>query len=187
MRSKMFTLAGAAALALGACTVQEDKDKAAGPEVAESGGVTREAMKSEEPEGPPVTPMPAATVIQSQPGPDGSQVDLLSVKVTGDILTVTLRCSSQEKHNRESLRVNQISVIDDATSQRIGVLKDNEGGAMVSNLSRSSNSDYDTMGVDCTSKPGVMWAKFAAPPATSKTVSINFPNIAPFDGIAVQR
>ena len=123
MQSKMFTLAGVAALALGACTVQEDKDKAAGPEVAESGGVTREAMKSEEPEGPPVTPMPAATVIQSQPGPDGSQVDLLSVKVTGDILTVTLRCSSQEKHNRESLRVAQISVIDDATSQRIGVTK----------------------------------------------------------------
>ncbi len=30
MQSKMFTLAGAAALALGACTVQEDKDKAAG-------------------------------------------------------------------------------------------------------------------------------------------------------------
>ena len=76
MQSKMFTLAGVAALALGACTVQEDKDKTAGQEVAESGGVTREAMKSEEPEGPPVTPMPAATVIQSQPGPDGSQVDL---------------------------------------------------------------------------------------------------------------
>lgn len=186
MRSKIFTLAGAAALALGACTVKDDKrdDK---DKVGDPAGVTREAVKTGEPEGPPVTPMPAATVIQSQPGPDGSQVDLLSVKVTGDILTVTLRCSSAEKHNRESLRVNQISVIDDTTSQRIGVLRDNEGGAMVSNLSRSSHSDYDTMGVDCTSKPGVMWAKFAAPPATSKTVSINFPNIAPFDGIAVQR
>ena len=191
MRSKIFTLAGAAALALGACTVKgdkgDDRDRAGDPAAAEAGSVTREAVKPEEPEGPPVTPMPAATVIQSQPGPDGSQVDLLSVKVTGDILTVTLRCSSAEKHNRESLRVNQISVIDDATSQRIGVLRDNEGGAMVSNLSRSSHSDYDTMAVDCTSKPGVMWAKFAAPPETSKTVSINFPNIAPFDGIAVQR
>ena len=185
MQSKMFTLAGAAALALAACTAKEKptQDDTAG---AATGGVMRDEAKAE-PETSPVTPMPAATVIQSQPGPDGSQVDLLSVKVTGDILTVTLRCSSPERYNRESIRVAQVSVIDDATSQRIGVLKDNEGGAMVSNLNRSSNSDYDTMGVDCTSKPGVMWAKFAAPPATSKTVSINFPNIAPFDGIAVQR
>src|SRR3546814_14037662 len=82
--------------------------------------------------------MPAATVIQSQPGPDGSQVDLLSVKVTGDILTVAMRCSSPERYNRESIRVAQVSVIDDATSQRIGVLKENEGNAMVSNHVRSS-------------------------------------------------
>lgn len=187
MQLKIFALTGAAALALGACTVKDDKDKAGDPAATESAGVTREEMKAEEPEGPPVTPMAAATVIQSQPGPEGSQVDLLSVKVTGDILTVTLRCSSQEKYNRKSLRVAQVSVIDDATSQRIGVLKDNEGNAMVSNLSRSGNSDNDNMGVDCTSKPGVMWAKFPAPPATSKTVSISFPDIAPFDGITVQR
>src|SRR3546814_3315057 len=92
--------------------------------------------------------MPAATVIQSQPGPDGSQVDLLSVKVTGDILTVAMRCSSPERYNRESIRVAQVSVIDDATSQRIGVLKDNEGNAMVSNLVRSSSPENDKMMVD---------------------------------------
>src|SRR3546814_4391353 len=118
---------------------------------------------------------------------DGSQVDLLSVKVTGDILTVAMRCSSPERYNRESIRVAQVSVIDDATSQRIGVLKDNEGNAMVSNLVRSSSPETDNMMVDCTSKPGVMWAKFPAPPATSATVSINLPGVAPFDGIPVQR
>ncbi len=78
-------------------------------------------------------------------------------------------------------------MIDDATSQRIGVLKDNEGNAMVSNLNRSSSPENDNMMVDCTSKPGVMWAKFSAPPATSPTVSISLPGVAPFDGIPVQR
>ena len=185
MQLKMFTLAGAAALALAACTARE-KPTQDGTADTPAGGVTRQEAKAE-PDTPPVTPMPAATVIQSQPGPDGSQVDLLSVKVTGDILTVAMRCSSPERYNRESIRVAQISVIDDATSQRIGVLKDNEGNAMVSNLVRSSSPDNDNMMVDCTSKPGVMWAKFPAPPATSTTVSINLPGVAPFDGIPVQR
>ena len=185
MQLKIFTLAGAAALALTACTTKE-KPTQDGTADAPAGGVTREEAKVE-PETSPVTPMPAATVIQSQPGPDGSQVDLLSVKVTGDILTVTLRCSSPERYNRESIRVAQVSVIDDATSQRIGVLKDNEGNAMVSNLNRSSSPENDNMMVDCTSKPGVMWAKFSAPPATSPTVSISLPGVAPFDGIPVQR
>ncbi|WP_447952662.1 hypothetical protein [Sphingopyxis chilensis] len=185
MQLKIFTLAGAAVLALAACTAKEKptQDDTAG---AATGGVMRDEAKAE-PETSPVTPMPAATVIQSQPGPDGSQVDLLSVKVTGDILTVTLRCSSPERYNRESIRVAQVSVIDDATSQRIGVLKDNEGNAMVSNLNRSSSPENDNMMVDCTSKPGVMWAKFSAPPATSPTVSISLPGVAPFDGIPVQR
>ena len=185
MRLKIFTLTGAAALALAACTTKEEPTQD-GTASAPVGGVVREEAKAEA-ETPPVTPMPAATVIQSQPGPDGSQVDLLSVKVTGDILTVTLRCSSPERYNRETIRVAQVSVIDDATSQRIGVLKDNEGNALVSNLSRSGSPDNDNMMVDCTAKPGVMWAKFPAPPATSPTVSINLPGVAPFDGIAVQR
>src|SRR3546814_8081159 len=77
MQLKIFTLAGAAALALAACTAKEKptQDDTAG--AATTGGVTREEAKVE-PDAPPVTPMPAATVIQSQPGPDGSQVDLLS-------------------------------------------------------------------------------------------------------------
>src|SRR3546814_10445971 len=73
-----------------------------------------------------------------------------------------MRCSSPERYNRESIRVAQVSVIDDATSQRIGVLKDNEGNAMVSNLVRGSSPETDNMMVDCNSKPGVMWAKFPA-------------------------
>ncbi|WP_315760917.1 hypothetical protein [Sphingomonas sp. Y38-1Y] len=145
---------------------------------AASGGVTRDVAA---PEQPVVTPMAAATVIQSQPGPDGSQVDLLKVAVTGDILTVTLRCASSERINTESFRVSDISVIDDATSQRISILKDNEGKWMASKVSG------DFMTADCTAKPGIIWAKFPAPPATSQTVSINLPEVAPFDGVPVTR
>ena len=128
---------------------------------------------------PAVTPMAAPTVIQSQPGPEGSQLDLIKVAVTGDILTVTLRCSSTEKFNSQAFPLKDISVIDDATSQRIAVLKDNAGDWLASNLAGNA------IMADCGAKPGIIWAKFAAPSADAKTVSINLPKVAPFDGVPV--
>ncbi|MBB4857641.1 PBP1b-binding outer membrane lipoprotein LpoB [Novosphingobium chloroacetimidivorans] len=174
-------LAGFASLVLAGCN--SNPQPAPGSDTAENApaaGVTRQTPAPEAAE-PPVTPMPAQTAIQSQPGPDGSQVDLMKVAVTGDILTVTMRCSSSEKINSESFRASNISVIDDATSQRIGILKDNEGNWLASNIAG------DSIMASCEIKPGVIWAKFAAPSAEAKTVSINFPGVAPFDGIPVTR
>jgi hypothetical protein len=141
-------------------------------------GVTREEVPPPEPAAAPMAPQ---TVIQSQPGPDGSQLDLVKVAVTGDILTVTLRCSSDQRINTESFKLDDIGVVDDATAQRIGVLKDNNGNWLASNPSGNS------IQVGCEAKPGVLWAKFPAPPATSKTVSITLPEVAPFDGVPVTR
>jgi hypothetical protein len=128
---------------------------------------------------PAVTPMASQAAIQSQPGSDGTQVDLIKVAVTGDILTVTMRCSSDKKFNTRSFSLKDVSVIDDATSQRIAVLKDNQGNWLASKVSG------DTMFGDCTIQPGILWAKFAAPSAGAKTVSINLPEVAPFDGVPV--
>lgn len=173
-----------ALMMLAACNAPEGTEtNAAAPEAAatqsaEAGGVTREVA---EPEAPAFTPMAAATPIQTQPGPDGSQLDLLTVKVTGDILTVSLRCSSADTVNTESFDLDDVSVIDDATAQRIAVLKDNDGKWLASAVSGDNSM------VSCEQKPGVFWAKFPAPPATSKTVSINLPGTAPFDGVPVTR
>lgn len=146
---------------------------AAAPEA--TGGVTRQEVADEN-----AAPAPLQA-IQTQPGPGGSQVDLVKVAVTGDIMTVTFRCSSDEKYNTKGFRVSEISVIDDATAQRISVLKDNAGNWMTSN----SRGDYVNVG--CEIKPGVLWAKFPAPPATSKTVSITLPEAGAFDGVPVTR
>jgi hypothetical protein len=146
--------------------------------VAPTGSVVRETPAAPD-TGPAVAPMATPTVIQSQPGPDGSQVDLLKVAVTGDILTVTLRCSSEKKFNTRAFSLKDVSVIDDATAQRIAVLKDNQGNWLASKVSG------DTMFGDCAVQPGILWAKFAAPSAGTKTVSVNLPEVAPFDGVAV--
>lgn len=164
---------------LAACEVRDRSEaQNATATTAAVPGVTREEVAPPE---VPVTPMPAQAAIQSQPGPDGSQVDLLKVAVTGDILTITMRCSSDQRINTESFKVDDISVIDDATSQRIGVLKDNQGNWLASNVSGSG------IMAGCETKPGILWAKFPAPPASSRTVSINLPEVAPFDGVPVTR
>ena len=176
------TLAAVAALPVAACSAPDDNpaNQTAASETATTAtaGVARETVERAE---PPVTPMAPAVAIQSQPGPDGSQVDLIKLAVTGDILTATFRCSSQEKYNTESFRLEGISIIDDATSQRISVLKDNASNWLASSVSGNS------ILADCEVKPGIFWAKFPAPPATSKTVSVNLPDTAPFDGVPVAR
>lgn len=172
-----------AALPLAACSKEESKTETA--TTTTTGGVVR----TETPAAPeaPVARMPEQAVIQSQPGPDGSQVDLIKVAVTGDILTVTMRCSSERSYNTESFKISNISVVEDATAQRLSVLRDNAGAAMVSNYVRGAGPEHDSMQGDCGSRPGVIWAKFPAPAASSPTVSINFPGVAPFDGIPVAR
>lgn len=179
--SRSFTaLTVIAALPLAGCKVSEDDpaNQTAATETPATSGVARETLEREE---APVTPIAPAVAIQSQPGPDGSQVDLIKLAVTGDILTATFRCSSQDKINTEAFRVEGISIIDDATSQRISVLKDNAGDWLASSVNGNS------IMADCEVKPGIFWAKFPAPPATSKTVSVNLPDTAPFDGIPVTR
>ena len=178
--SRIALAAIAAALPLAACEVR-DETKTETATADPAPGVTREAVQPPAEE-PPVTPATYA-VIQSQPGPEGAQVDLLKAAVTGDILTVTMRCSSPDTVNSEMFRVADVSVIDDATAQRIGVLKDNAGKPLVS----EPTTDGTFINADCEKKPGVIWAKFPAPPPTSKTVSINFPGVAPFDGVTVAR
>ncbi|WP_447762216.1 hypothetical protein [Sphingopyxis panaciterrae] len=173
-------LAGLAVATFGLAACQQDAappaDQAAAPETAAPGtsgnGVVRDEIVPEAP--------PAPTAIQTQPGSDGTQFALLKAAVTGDILTVTVNCTS-EKNKWAYMNFDEISVIDDTTSQRIGVLKDNAGAWMGSPL-----SGKDRIGLNC-SPNGVIWVKFPAPPATSPTVSINLPGVAPFDGVTVAR
>lgn len=175
-----FTLAIVGAAAVAACSAPRDESQASTEpaSTAPAGGVTREEVAAPTPSPTPL----AAAVIQSQPGPKGNTVALNRVAVTGDILTVALTYSgSGECCVRAD--VDDVSVIDDATSQRISVLKDNTGKYMAAPL----NSNGDQIYLNYSRSPSQVWFKFPAPPATSKTVSIAIPNVAPFDAVPVTR
>lgn len=125
-------------------------------------------------------------VIASQPGSNGSQWDLTKVAVTGSILSVqfNVRAGDENLWN-PSFPLSDISVVDDATAQRYSPLQDSSGKPMAAPLN-SVNDKKLKLDIKKNSN-GVIWVKFPAPPATSQTVSINVPEVAPFDGVAIQR
>lgn len=168
---------------LAACKAREPAQAAdpAATTAAGNGAVVRERID------PAPTPTPAPvqqTVIQTQPGPNGTQVALNKLTVTGDILTAQLTYTGGDKAAWQTPSLDQISIVDDASAQKIGVLKDGEGQYMASPI----NGGVKTMlGFHTGEGAQIVWLKFPAPPATSKTVSLNIPDVVPFDGMPVTR
>jgi hypothetical protein len=143
------------------------------------GTVTREEVK---PEAPPPAPI-TQPVIQTQPGPHGSTVTLNKATVTGDVLTIQLTYGPVQGFHSQYLKLDEVSLVDDATAQRISVLKDNADNWLAAPLASGGKALNVVLG----DTPAIVWFKFPAPPATSKTVSLNLPEAAPFDGIPVTR
>lgn len=168
-----------ALVALTACQKPDAAQPA--PTQTTTGTVVREQTD------PTPTPTPAPVqqaTIQTQAGPSGTQVALNKVAVTGDILTVQLTYTGGTESAWQTPAIDQVAVIVDASSQKIGVLKDGEGNFMASPI----NSGVRTvMGFHTGQGPQIVWFKFPAPPATAKTVSINVPDVVPFDGVPVTR
>lgn len=143
------------------------------------GGVTRQDVSPT----PAPSPTPTAAAIQEQPGPHGSQVALTRVAVTGDVLTVQLSYNGGQS-SFSYVPVDRVSVIDDATSQQLSILKDGQGNPLAAPLDGTGQQVRAPIGQGA---PSIVWFKFPAPPATSKTVSINVPEVGPFDGVPVTR
>ena len=135
----------------------------------------------------PVSEAPAAAeVIISQPGPNGTTWNLTRVAVTGRLMTVQFQVKPAAGKSMllTSQRMTEINLVDDATSQRYSVLKDDTGKYMASPLTSKGDDLRVDSGVD---KSAVVWFKFPAPPEGSTSVSINIPEVGPFDGVTVKR
>jgi hypothetical protein len=149
---------------------------------AEAGVVRTESAKEA-----PVAPAPAAPALDTQPGPRDTQVALTKALVRGDILTVEVQYRMNPGVDNTPIiyeKIEQVNYIDDATSKKYGVLKDQDGIYMASPL----RSDSKELRV-ATSKnsPAVATFRFAAPPASSQTISLSIPEVGSFNGIALQR
>ena len=162
----------------GAC---DGSASAAGePERRGTGGVIRTSPEADD------APAPAESSLATRQGSRGLEVDLIRADVTGDLLTVELHFRNpRSSFASATMAVAEVSVIDDATSRRYGVVKDQAGQFMAAPLARGRTDRV--MARVPANDSAVVWFKFPAPPPTSETVSINIPDVAPFDGIRVQR
>lgn len=180
-----FTLFALVAVPLlGACQFADNKEKADETAATTSAPASTEAAKASPTVETAPAPAPAQPVIQSQPGPNGITADLNKVQVTGNVLTVQVTIKGgPEKSESIYMKSGDVSVIDDATSQRYGILKGADGKYLASPIS----TDTQIGAYVSKNESEIFWFKFPAPPATATTVSINLPGIAPFDGVAVTR
>ncbi|MGC1310310.1 MAG: hypothetical protein WA885_24030 [Phormidesmis sp.] len=130
-----------------------------------------------------LAPKLASEPAQTQYGPDNSEVDLMAAKVTGDIMTVTLRYRTLPNESlRTNYSINEVSYIDDATSKRYGVVQD-ESGAWLA----SPKNSVGNISININNNAEITWFKFPAPPPEAQTISINVPEVSPFDGVSVER
>lgn len=170
---------------LSACSVKESDDEQAAASGSDGdAGVIRQA------DGPSPTPASSPTrqqqfaPIQTQPGPKGTTVDLVQARVTGDVLTVGLTYRKEGFDCCIYVNIDEASVIDDATSQRLGVLKDNQEKWMAAPI---YESDADRLRFPIDGGVAQVWFKFPAPSAGTPTVSINIPGVLPFDAVPLTR
>lgn len=178
----LSALVVASALAACGSGTEAPEDKAA-QDAAQDAAATAQPSPLAAPQPAPTKAAPTASAIRTNAGPDGTTVALTRAQVTGNVLTVELRYSPPGAETTwVYLDTDEVSVIDDATSQRLGVLQDDAKTWMAAPLSGDRISLPLREG-----RPGIVWFKFPAPSPGAPTVSINIPDVSPFDGVPVQR
>jgi hypothetical protein len=145
----------------------------------EAGGVVRET-----PTPPAQKTLGEHKTIATRLGPYGLEVDLTRIGFTGDLMTVEMRVRnpSNKAATLRGFRLDKVSFIDDATSRRYSMVKDQSGNYMASPTDGEyiPNQDIDGGGYS------LIWFKFPAPPSTTQTISITIPGVNPFDGIRLE-
>jgi hypothetical protein len=146
----------------------------------ESGGVVRQT-----PAQPARAALSESKVIATRQGPNGLEFDLTRIGFTGDLMTIEflVRNPTKERIIFATFPIEKVSFIDDATSRRYGVVKDQSDNYMAS---PSSGAYIERQKIDGGGY-SLMWFKFPVPPPSTQTISITIPTVNPFDGISLQR
>lgn len=130
---------------------------------------------------------PAAQAIQSKPLGEGT-LALTKAKVVGQILNVEFiltppkKADGSYKAQSEYIKVKDFAYIDESTTKRISLLKDESGKYMI-----DPAADANDMTMISARSPKTIAIKFPAPPETTPTITIDFPGAGSFDSVQVSR
>jgi hypothetical protein len=188
--STAIALATVLALGCGENSKQaQEKEETSSETPAGKPVVTEQTKPAEEPA------EPSAPALSTQSGPKGFQVDLTRAEVNGAILTVEFRYRNTNKNPNDPSRfsatyddyeIGDVNYIDDNTSKKYTVLKDEQDKYMASPTESYAPKKINVK-ADSEGNPVNVFFRFPAPPADTKTISITVPGAGAFNGITVTR
>ena len=111
---------------------------------------------------------------------------VIKAKVIGKVLYVELIINSGGKSGLHVMDIREINYVDDAEAKKHDVLKDDSDNFQASPL-QSSGSNKIQLSTNYNSPEALISLKFAAPPETSKTITLNIPDFGSFDAIPITR
>ncbi|WP_313216640.1 hypothetical protein [Soonwooa sp.] len=181
MKKLVFVIAS---LALVAC---KDAKKEKSVESAPSSEITKPEEKAPEEIVKTQVETPVALSTKSL---NGEVISVTKAKVVGKVLYVELNVKAVKESDEHTplhvININQINYVDDAEAKKHDVLKDDEGKYQASPL-QSSGSDRIQFSTKYKKNGVLVSLKFAPPPETSKTITLNIPDFDSFDAIPITR
>lgn len=173
-----------ASLALVAC---KEAKKEESVESTSSSEVTKSDEKITEDTATPKVEAPAALSTKSL---NGEVISVTKAKVIGKVLYVELIAKAEKEGDEHTplhvINIREINYVDDAEAKKHDVLKDDEGNYQASPL-QSSGSGRIQFSTSYKKNAVLVSLKFAPPPETSKTITLNIPDFGSFDSIPITR
>ena len=129
----------------------------------------------------------AGEVIQTQESSlwDGVEVDLLSVKVRNNILTVKIKFRNEGEENQKiSAYYESCYIMDETNQKKYFVLKDSDGKYIAGPKKGDHKGGYFEFKIEPSKSKGV-WMKFPAPENSPETISLSIPGVFPFEEVAL--
>lgn len=137
----------------------------------------------------------AQTVLQTQYGPDGMEVDLVRAKISGKVLSVVFAFRNVGKDSAKvQYYIADVHYIDNTESKKYHVLKDEKEtwlAGPIEFVRQHSGGKWNKIAVTNvylnTGEKKIIWYKFPPPPDGVTHIQINLPDISPFDDVEITR
>lgn len=116
---------------------------------------------------------------------NGNSATVTKAKVIGKVLYVEIKIKNMGGSSLHVMSVKDINYIDDAEAKKHEVLKDDEGVYQASPLQSSKSNRLQINPHE--NEEELISLRFAAPPETSETITLNLPIYGSFDAIPINR
>src|SRR5205807_6977229 len=153
------------------------------PATTQSMPNTSTAAPAPAPAPAPATPATASLQSQETNWP-GVTAEVTEFRRKGNSLTAKVRLINKGSGNPDmQIFWNEVALIDAAGGKKYEVLRD-EKGAYISSIREGWPDRWSTRMQPATSQ--VIWMKFPAPPPEIKTITLQIPQMPPFDDLQIQ-